>query len=83
MTKSLHTKSHIGPDGVLNLALPVGMANTDVDVRIVVEPIGVNGTSKTGEQEEWHRFLDSITGKWEGPLERPPQGEFEVRPEWP
>ncbi len=79
MTKALHTTSHIGPDGVLKLSLPVGMANTDVKVRIEVESVARISADPRSEQEEWHRFLDETAGTWQGTFDRPPQGDFEQR----
>ena len=30
-------------------------------------------------QEEWHAWVDSMAGTWQGEFERPAQGEYEER----
>jgi hypothetical protein len=37
----------------------------------------------TMTQEEWQKFIAETAGSWEGEFERPEQGEFEKRDEWP
>ena len=77
---TIHTRTHVGTDGILRLQVPVDVANADVDVTVVVEPAQVRGPMSP---EEWDRFIESTAGKWEGePLARPDQGNFETRGEW-
>lgn len=68
-------KSRIGSDGVLQLTLPVGAANADQEVRIIVEPVGPAAMSP----DEWRRRILETAGQWQGDFERPEQGEFEQR----
>lgn len=68
-------KSRIGSDGVLRVTLPIGQANANSEVRVIIEPI----SKRTPSQAEWERWVDSISGSWEGDLQRPPQGDFEAR----
>jgi hypothetical protein len=68
--------SKIGPDGMLRLALPVGVAEADHDVRVIVEPLGETGFVVP---PDWEARLKALCGSWEGEFERAPQGEFEVR----
>lgn len=63
-TITLH--SHIGSDGVLQLQLPNELKNQDVTV--IVRP----------ETPEWLSVLQKTAGAIPD-LERPPQGEYEVR----
>ena len=69
-------KSRVGSDGVLHLALPVGVEEADKEVQITVEPMP---PKKAMTQEEWEAWVDSMAGSWQGDFERPPQGEFEER----
>ena len=69
-------KSRVGSDGVLHLALPVGVEEADKEVQITVEPIT---PKKAMTQEEWEAWVDSMAGSWQGDFERPPQGELEER----
>jgi len=68
-------KSRVGSDGILQLALPVGPADADREVQVSVEPVAPAALSP----EEWRRRILETAGKWEGPLERPEQGEYEKR----
>jgi hypothetical protein len=70
-------KSKVGSDGVLHLALPVGVEEADKEVLITVEPI----TPKKEEtQEEWEAWVDSMAGSITDPtFIRHPQPELEER----
>ena len=71
--------SKVNSDGVLEISLPLGAANSGQDVKVTVEPAST--TQMT--QEEWVRWIEETAGKWEGEFERPPQGEYEQRdPLW-
>jgi hypothetical protein len=67
--------SRIGPDGVLNVIVPVGTADANREVKIIIEP--TNDRTKT--EEEWQNFITSMAGSWQGEFERPDQGQFEQR----
>jgi len=68
-------KSTVSSDGVLHLSLPLGIEEANKDVQVTVEPV----TPAPMSQEEWQRFIMSTAGKWQGDLERPPQGKYEER----
>ena len=68
-------KSRIGSNGVLQLTLPVGVADADREVQITVEPVGPQALLP----DEWQRRIMETAGKWQGELERPEQGEYEQR----
>ena len=68
-------KSTVSSDGVLHLALPIGMEEANKEVQVTVEaalPVPVS-------QEEWQKLILSTAGKWQGEFERPEQGEYEQR----
>lgn len=74
--------TQVGADGVLSLTVPPGPEGADKVVRVTVEVI--KGTRRAGpfaSREGWHRFVEETAGKWQGELERAPQGEFERRGE--
>ncbi len=58
--------SHIGSDGLLQLQLPDAFKNHDVTV--IIRP----------EKTEWLSILQKTAGTISD-LERPPQGEYDVR----
>ena len=71
--------SRVGTDGVLQLDVPIGVADADREVEVTIEPVGPAPMT----QEEWRKFILETAGAWQGDLERPAQGEFEVRDELP
>jgi hypothetical protein len=74
----IHLKSHVGRDGVLSLRVPVSVAETDVDVVLVVQPCTTEGTTPTNGWPPG--FFEQTYGSFrEHPLERGEQGDFEVR----
>jgi hypothetical protein len=82
--RSLSLRSRIGRDGILRLEIPVGAANVDCDVVVVVEPVASVppcASAAASESLGWSPgFFEETAGKWEGdPLVRPEQGEYEVR----
>lgn len=68
-------KSRVDSDGILRLALPLGPADANREVQILVEPAGPAAVSP----DEWRRRILETAGKWQGPFERPEQGEYEQR----
>jgi hypothetical protein len=68
-------KSKVNSDGILNLSVPVGLAEADKEVQVTVEPLAKNPMT----QDEWRAWVDSMAGTWQGEFERPPQGEYEER----
>ena len=55
-------KSKVSSDGVLHLALPVGLEEADKEVQITVESVPPLAMS----QEEWRKTVLSTAGKWQG-----------------
>ncbi|HUY33616.1 MAG TPA: hypothetical protein VMV69_12775 [Pirellulales bacterium] len=89
--RTIQTLQTAGPDKMLRLAIPVDEADCRYQVTIVVAPERTENESSTREelrderkqdQDDWPRdFLERIVGRWEGELEREPQGEYEEREE--
>jgi hypothetical protein len=69
-------KSKVNSDGILNLSVPVGLEEADREVQVTVEPCP---PKRSMTQEEWHAWVDSMAGTWQGDFERPSQGEYEER----
>jgi hypothetical protein len=77
---TIHTTTHTDSAGILKLELPVGIADADVDVTLLIEPKAV---PRQLTREEWLRFIENTAGKWQGdPLVRPEQGILEHRKPW-
>jgi hypothetical protein len=70
--------SQVGSDGVLQLTVPLGTTEAGQDVRVTIESV-----AKPVTQDEWRRRVMKLAGSWRGDLERPEQGEYEQRDQWP
>jgi len=74
--------SRIGADGVLQLAVPIGLAEADREVEVTIEP-AVQKREELAEREGWEQFVHETAGAWQGDLVRPEQGDYEQRDELP
>ena len=72
-------KSTVGGDGILHLALPVGIEEAHKEVQVTVEPAPPAPMS----QAEWQDLVLSTGGQWQGDFERPEQGQYEQRESLP
>jgi hypothetical protein len=76
----LELRTRIGPDGILTLNVPVGISEANREVKVIVEPANEEvGLTARMTRDEWARFVDETAGAWMGELERPEQGELQVR----
>lgn len=77
--ETIQLHSHIGPDGVLTVHLPVAHTDADKDVLVTIQPLPSEaGTAK--DTTEWHQFVEETYGSCaELGLRRHEQGEFEER----
>lgn len=72
---SIKTTAHVGPDGTLTLAVPTPLRETDVEVMVVVQPV-----APPNERGWPPGFFEATFGSLkDDPIERGPQGEYEVR----
>jgi len=62
--------SKVSSDGTLRLSLPLGLAEADHEVRVIVESMT---TQTATSQSEWEAWVDAMSGSWEGDFERPSQ----------
>jgi len=74
--------SRVGADGVLQLAVPIGVTEADREVEVTIEPAAPE-REEWAEREEWEQFVRETAGAWEGDLVRPEQGDYEQRDELP
>jgi hypothetical protein len=77
----IELKAKVGPDGVLTLSIPVGLAEANREVKVVVqsaEPALKKAPEMT--REEWQRFVAETAGSVTDPgFQRPEQGGYERR----
>ena len=78
--RSILIRSRVGADGVLHLDIPSGLADTDVEVAVILQPVNQPAPG-TGEDLGWSSgFFESVVGSWQGePLTREFEGEYETR----
>jgi hypothetical protein len=75
-------KSRVGADGVLTISLPLGSAEANREVKVIVEPADVSASCSPSTEEEWRNFVRNMAGCIADPtFRRPEQGEYEGRRE--
>ena len=52
----LELRARIGPDGILNLNVPVGISDANREVKVIVEPADMNGETTKLTQDQWGPF---------------------------
>jgi len=77
--QSIKLQSQTDQDGVLKLEFPLGLSNTEFEVLVIIQP------TTPAKKREWPPgFFDRTAGSLaDDPIERPPQGEYEIRDEIP
>lgn len=80
----IELRTKVGPDGVLSISVPVGIADANREVKVVVETVE-SGVKKASDMttDEWKQFILQTAGSWQGDFERPEQGEYETRDAFP
>lgn len=77
MMQSVKLHSWVGEDGVLRLELPLMLRNTGLELLIVFQPLPLKPTTELGWPVGY--FEQTYGSLRDDPLERPLQGEFELR----
>ncbi len=73
--------ARVGADGVLTLTL--GLEEAHKTVRVLVETVEEAPARPPVTRDAWLKFIEATAGQWQGELERPSQGEYERRDEFP
>jgi hypothetical protein len=73
--RTIHLREKTGKNGSLHLDIPVGMAETECDVFVVVAP---------QPPAQWlPGFWEQLSRGWQGEvLQRPAQGQYDARTPW-
>jgi hypothetical protein len=80
--RSILIRSRVGADGVLHLDIPSGLAETDVEVIVVLQPVSQPALGHTEDLGWSSGFFESVVGSWQGePLTREFEGDYEAREE--
>lgn len=73
---SVEIEGRVGPDGVLEIRVPMGIAAANTQVHIKIDPKG----SPFRSQEEWEAFVARVAGSVQDEtFVRQPQGDYEQR----
>ena len=77
----INLKTRVKPDGMLDLHIPTELGGAEVDVLISIKPLDASSVSADSTVESWPpEFFERTFGSLaDDPLEREPQGEYEVR----
>jgi hypothetical protein len=77
---SINLKSHVGEDGILQLQVPIGITNADLEVVVIVHPLPKNSElpvdERLAEMGYSREFVEAL-GSWEGELQCPEQSPNE------
>lgn len=78
---SISVKTRVRPDGALRLEVPTGLPETDVEVLVMVQPVGAGKGPSPEATPSWPEgFFEETSGCLsDDPLTRHPQGGYEVR----
>jgi hypothetical protein len=81
--ESVKVRTRVGRDGILNLRIPVGLSETDVDVVVVFQGVSPRPAATGPEALGWPPgYFEQTYGSFrDNPLVRGEQGEYEVREE--
>lgn len=72
--------SHIGPDGVLTIRVPVDRAEADKDVLVTIQSLTDDDKEQAKDTSDWHQFVKETYGSCAGlGLKRYEQGVLEQR----
>lgn len=81
--QSVKIQAHVGADGLLKLEVPTGLANLNLEVMVIIQPVSDPATTSASNPEElgWPPgFFEQVYGSLrDDPIERPPQPELEER----
>ena len=77
---SISVKARVKPDGTLQLAVPTGLPESEVDVLLVIRPLNT-GSANAGSTDSWPAgFFDDTFGSLaDRTLVRPAQLPLEAR----
>lgn len=78
-------RSHVGADGMLNLQIPVALRDVEVEVVLTMRPVDKSELETLAQANGWPPgFFTNVVGGWQGdPPTREPEGDYEVREEFP
>jgi hypothetical protein len=64
--KSIQLQTEVGPDGVLNLRVPLGPNEAKTPVVVTIQSLSTDSSDIPPEQIEWHEFVKQTYGSCAG-----------------
>jgi hypothetical protein len=79
--QSIQLKGHVKADGTLELRVPTGLPESDVEVVVVVHPMHGEAGKRSPAERGWPPgYFERTAGCLaDDPIQRWPQGEYEIR----
>jgi hypothetical protein len=62
---SVTLRSHVGSDGILNLQVPSGVKDAEVEVTVTITPLSLASQANRSEQRGWQPGFFELAGSWE------------------
>ena len=64
--KNIQLQAEVGPDGVLNLRIPLGPAEAKMPVVVTIRPLPGSSDQISPQKTEWHKFVAQTYGSCAG-----------------
>jgi hypothetical protein len=64
--KNIQLQTEVGPDGVLNLCIPLGLDDAKTPVMVTIQSLAATSRKILPEQLEWHEFVRQTYGSCAG-----------------
>jgi hypothetical protein len=78
--RSILIRSRVGADGILHLDVPSDLAETDVEVMVILQPVNQPDLGRAEELGWPPEFFENVVGGWQGErLKRESEGRYEAR----
>lgn len=78
--RSITLHSHVGQDGILKLEVPVGLADVEMEVTVILHPVSSSSPAQPAEPHGWPPgFFERFAGCLPDFPDIEPEGDFEVR----
>jgi hypothetical protein len=64
--KSIQFESEVGPDGILDLHVPLGVSGARSRVVVTIQPLPAVAPENRRQSSDWHDFVDRTYGSCAG-----------------
>ena len=64
----IELRSKVDSDGMLVLAIPVGLSEANSEVKVTVDSLSSAEALREFSSEEWSKWIETTAGKWQREL---------------